>query len=286
MANFSCNRIDYDSCVAFYEQRLSARRARRVQRWLRNCPEIAEQARREAAWRAEVRDHYADLFEEPLPPRLVAAAERDGLAWQPWAAVASAVTLAVVVGWQLGNSQQLQPPATSPATAQVAEKADGPAQPVSQIFNQLQHPNLSGHGYQLTAREVLRPGPRPLVEYRYTNEQGETVKIYARPRLDALAATPKGVDDNAMTPVRWHQNGVDYTLVNGPRALAPHALAQNKAPPTTQRDAMAPTTKCSELGHQLRPGCTRDTLTEKAPAPTASPNTRVSLSTQPQPVAR
>ena len=168
-------------------------------------------------WRAQreaLRKLHKPLLSEPLPPALLAAAQRLNRSqqqfdqWWRWGGMAASVALAFGVGW-LSHGQWSS---LRPQTSQVLAKARGTSQefarqaavahvvyapevrhPVEVTAAQQEHlvqwlskrlgkplkvPNLSAQGYELVGGRLLPGETGARAQFMFQNEGGERVTLY------------------------------------------------------------------------------------------------------------
>ncbi|MFC5522807.1 anti-sigma factor family protein [Polaromonas jejuensis] len=169
------------------------------------------------AWQAQreaLRELHRPLLGEPLPPALLAAAQRLTSSqqqfdqWWRWGGMAASVALAFGVGW-LSHGQWTS---LRPQTSQVLAKARGTGQefarqaavahvvyapevrhPVEVTAAQQEHlvqwlskrlgrplkvPNLSAQGYELVGGRLLPGETGARAQFMFQNESGERVTLY------------------------------------------------------------------------------------------------------------
>lgn len=193
---------------------------------------MADTSRYEYDYERAIADHYGSVLEEPIPPRLLGYSHCRSRRWWTRVGIAASVILAAASGWWLGNQQAGTP---SPGrfaervAAVAAGRADAAAVSSDASRADAKAPDLSGRGYALVARRVVRNTPRLLTELVYENTTGKRVRVYAQPRHPLPPVSPS-VSRLGGTPLaQWHTDNMDYALVADMPAASLQALARTAA---------------------------------------------------------
>jgi anti-sigma factor RsiW len=257
--------IDDERLSAWLDGELDAVAAAEVQAWLAEHPEDAARVRQWDADRQDLRAHYAAVLEEPVPPRLRAAAwQRVG--WPRWAQAAMAAGLLVTGALGGGGAvwQWQQRPGAPAQELLAAGSAQGWVQraalahavyvpePRHAVEVKAQEAHLAGwltrrievpvklfdlhaQGFELIGGRLLPDGPGKSAQLMYQDAQARRVTIYLRKpdRPDEVAFKYERQGELGM--FYWIEDGCGYALVGAlPRetllALA-EAVYQQHAPP-------------------------------------------------------
>jgi anti-sigma factor RsiW len=196
---------------AHLDGQLSPERDREVRDWLAQRP---AEAQRMAAYRSQqdrLRALFSPTLNEPLPPRLYAAAtspQRRRWAWQ--AAAALLLTLAgAAVGWQLHGWQSgrhdnpvlrlaeraavahvvYAPDRRRPVEVDGAHEEQLVAWLSKRMGTTVRAPHLQERGYTLEGGRLL-PGERaPVAQFMYADAQGSRLTLYISNEPTAPAGT-------------------------------------------------------------------------------------------------
>jgi anti-sigma factor RsiW len=194
---------------AFVDGRLDASRRAEVEAWLAERPEEAE---RVAAYRRlgdELRELYAPLLLEAVPPSLAAFASPARARWRGVAAAAGWIAVGVVLGaflgWELHEARPMA--ATTPEVGSAMARraaiahatyspevrhpvevgADQEAHLVAWLSKRLgaplRTPKLEAVGYSLVGGRLLPGDNGPVAHFMYQCNRGTRVTLYVRTEM-------------------------------------------------------------------------------------------------------
>lgn len=197
----------------YVDDRLSPEARAQVEAWLAGRPEEAGRLADYRAQKQALCDLYGPVLDEPLPPRLLAAAAGSGASGGaaatrpgPWSLLRIAAGLAVVsvgvlAGWiargEFGQEARLVA-APAPGLARQAAVAhavyspdvrrpveigaDQEAQLVTWLSKRLgaavKAPKLGSHGYELIGGRLLPGGSGPVAQFMYQDATGQRLTLY------------------------------------------------------------------------------------------------------------
>jgi len=225
--------IDYESCIAFYLDALEATRARDVEAWLRMHPELARRARLDAQAQRQVNRYFAPVLEDPIPPRLVAAAQPAGSRWTGYIALAASIVLSTTAGWWLGATMHTDHPSrTRSASSHLIaplgrQRSPQPVAATVATTTTIPHPDFSSQGYRLIAVKPIRQGNQMQVEFLYQNNHGKQVTVYAQPRSAQPGKHPRLYLHDGLLRIRWQHAGINYSLSGNMSPASLEALARH-----------------------------------------------------------
>ena len=246
-----------DDLHALVDGRLPAEAAAVLRERLLADPQAQATVDAWQAQRAALRDAYARTDDLPLPPSLVAVAERAQRAhdrtvqWWRWGGMAASVLLAFGLGWGAGSQwhggpivntmARLEPARQFAQQAAVAHAVFQPEvrHPVEVPAAQQEHlvqwlskrlgrplkiPLLSAQGYELVGGRLLPGGGGARAQFMYQNSAGQRLTLY----LGALDAAAGGatretafrfLDDGPVPGFYWVDQGFGYAITGQlPRA--------------------------------------------------------------------
>lgn len=234
MADLQHPAIDYECCVAFYDDALPAVQMASVARWLRANPQIAARARRDATRQHALRQHFEHVLYDPVPERLQPARRKSDSRWPGRVGAGAAVMVAAFCGWWLGahsmpgvGAQRFASRIGMPSRDQNVQRVVDAEADTSAAS--LMRPDLSARGYSFVARTVLHGKPQPLTEFLYRNKVGAQIRIYARPQPERLTRTPRLSSHGGVSLVQWREHGIDYALAGPVPKSSLEALAKTAA---------------------------------------------------------
>lgn len=237
---------------AFVDGRLAPGERAAVRARLDADPAAAARVREWREQREALRDLHAGLLDEPVPPALLAAAQRvDERSsrlgrWQRWGGMAASLALAFGIGWgSHGHWRAQQDVAAAPAArarvastfgreAMVAHAVFSPEvrHPVEVEAQQQEHlvqwlskrlnrplkvPNLGQQGYELVGGRLLPGEKGARAQFMYQNPRGERITLYVG-ALDASGAAPSGeaafrfTSQGDLATFYWVDDGFGYAL--------------------------------------------------------------------------
>lgn len=210
----SSNSVTEDELHALMDGRLAPAERAALQTRLATEPAAMATLADWQAQRVALRNLHRSLLDEPLPPALLASAQRAAGSrqqldqWWRWGGTAASVVLAACAGW-LSHEQWIS---MRPDTAQEMAAVQGSAQefarqasvahavyapdvlhPVevsaaqpdhlvqwlsNRLDKQLVLPNLSTFGYQLVGGRLLPGDAGPRAQFMFQNPAGDRVTVY------------------------------------------------------------------------------------------------------------
>ena len=224
----------------------------RVEAWLADHPEDAARARRWAADRDTLREHFAPLADQPLPPALLARVWRgtgpENTGWLErlprWAIVASAAGLLIggallggagVWQWQQREMAGLQArlaAGTAQGWVQRAALAHSVYVPEPRhavevraqeehlarwLTRRIQVPvklfDLRAQGFELVGGRLLPDGPGKSAQLMYQDAHGVRVTIYLRKPEQGTDAEFRYERQGDLGLFYWNEEGCGYALV-------------------------------------------------------------------------
>jgi anti-sigma factor RsiW len=241
-----------DDLHAYIDGELDIERQAAVAEYLKGHPEVARRVDCYRRQRNALREVFAPIAKEPLPPalNLVRIVEkRRGLRAVRWQAVAAAFLLAVgmVAGWGLSENFRPLPAGIGAlareATENYAVYAPDRVRPVEireaevlarwaerRLSRPISVPDLSASGYRFMGGRLVATPHGAAVLFMYDDAEGTRIVLLSR---------TMGVDRDArMAPhaygilggFAWADKGIGYSLVGPvpPRVLEPIATAARK----------------------------------------------------------
>ena len=239
--------IDDDTLHALVDGRLPPGEAARLQARVAQDPELAA---RVAAWRVQrevLRQHLADVPQEPVPLALQTLALKlsrrsDAQArWSRWGGLAAGVVLAFGAGW-IGHAQWSSAtvvagragPAEFARQAVVAHVVYAPElrHPVEVEAAQQEHlvqwlskrlgrplrvPQLADQGFELVGGRLLPADNGARAQFMYQSASGERITLYvgalAQPAgADAATTAFRFVREGQASSFYWVDQGFGYAL--------------------------------------------------------------------------
>jgi anti-sigma factor RsiW len=244
--------ISEDDLHAYIDGALDALRRGEVEAYLVANPDIAERVRGFSQQRTMLRDHFAPVLDEPLPPELnlsrIAGDIRHTGWMSGWRAAAAACLLVAggaAAGW-LGR-EAVAPEATGvtalahEAAANYAVYAPDRVRPVeirageggdladwmgAHLGQPVAPPDLSGSGYRLMGGRVVATAHGPAGLFMYDDDHGSRVVLLTR-RMAAAdkEATMVPQQSGAVATWSWARNGLGYSLAGQRAPGTLHELA-------------------------------------------------------------
>jgi anti-sigma factor RsiW len=238
--------ISEDDLNAYVDRALDATRQAEVEAYLAAHPEVARRVAGFARQRDELRQAFAPIAQEPVPPelnlaRMIEARRRP--ARERWRFAAAAVLLVaagVGAGWAARGS--LAPEGTSArsglaALAQEASdsykvfsadqarpveiRAPNQADLVDWISTRLQHPvsvpDLTASGFRFMGGRLVATAHGPAGLIMYDDDKGMRLVMLVRPMATDKNAPMAPHEDGRVAGFAWAENGIGYSLV-GPAA--------------------------------------------------------------------
>lgn len=248
---------------ALVDNRLSPERQREVEAWLAGRPEDAGRVEAYRAQTDALRVLFDPVLQEPVPPRLQAAARRRALSW-PAQSLAAGLLVALIgggAGWSLrgglADSGRTVPVAGQATPAPTLASAAGFAQravvahavytpdqrrPVEidaahqdqlvawlskRMGAPMRPPHLQALGYALEGGRLLPGGEGPVAQFMYRDAGGARLTLYVSNEVaDVESGKPI-----AGTAFRFAQQGelAVFYWVDGPFGYAISAAADREA---------------------------------------------------------
>lgn len=232
---------------AWLDGELDTAAAAEVQAWLQANPEAAARVQQWAADRDALRGHFAQVLNEPVPPRLSAVAWQP-VAWPRWAQAAAVAGL-LVTGAVIGGAAVWQwRPGRSGAelAAAQAPRADGAPQGwvrraalahsvyvpeprhAVEVRAQEEHLarwltrridmpvhlfNLQAQGFELVGGRLLPDGNGKSAQLMYQDAQGRRVTVYLRRPEQAVETQFRYERQGDLGLFYWVEEGCGYALV-------------------------------------------------------------------------
>lgn len=205
--------ISEDDLHAYADGRLSADRATLVEAWLATHPEQRVEV---YAWRAQsaaLHGGFDAVLDEPIPARLLPAANASSWPKAKLAAAAAWALLGGVAGFVLRGAHEAAPASTMSAAASLPRQAavahavfvpevrhpvevgaDQEAHLVTWLSKrlgaELKPPHLDAAGYRLVGGRLLPGDTRGVAQFMYENDAKQRLTLYVQP--DAGTASPAG----------------------------------------------------------------------------------------------
>jgi anti-sigma factor RsiW len=225
--------ISDSDLMAHVDGRLAPARAAEVEAWLAEHP---DEAARVAALRQDrdaLRAAYGPIAAEPLPARLVAAAERAAApAWRRVAAAALIFVLGGAVGWAggyfihgqeperrdvvraaIGAHRVFIPEVRHPVEVTASEEAHLVAWLSKKLGHKLRAPDLTPHGFRLVGGRLLSDNGRPAALFMYENASGLRITIHcvAEPGEGETAFRYREID--GVAAFYWIDEKLAYAVI-------------------------------------------------------------------------
>ncbi|WP_378134880.1 anti-sigma factor family protein [Chelatococcus sp. GCM10030263] len=234
--------ISEDDLNAYVDRALDAARQAEVEAYLAAHPDVARRVAGFARQRDQLREAFAPIAQEPVPPelsltRMIEARRRP--ARDHWRVAAAAVLLLAAGaggGWLARGS--VTPPASGlaalareasdsykvfsvdqarPVEIRAADQADL----VNWISTRLQHPvavpDLAASGFRFMGGRLVATAHGPAGLLMYDNDKGMRLVMLVRPMATDKNAPMAPHDDGSVAGFAWAENGIGYSLV-GPAA--------------------------------------------------------------------
>jgi anti-sigma factor RsiW len=237
--------ITEDDLHAFVDLALTPARQAEITEYLAAHPDVAERVEDYRAQRAALREAFAPIAEEPVPPelnvaRMASARRRARLS--TWRAAAAVLLLlgGGLSGWSL-HAWREQAPIGITALAQEAAasyavfapdhirpveiRADDGASLIAWASERLGHPvtvpDLAVAGYRFMGGRLVATARGPAILFMYDDDRGTRLVILSRPMAAERDAPMAEYVDDDVIGFAWADAGIGYSLV-GP--LAPDRL--------------------------------------------------------------
>lgn len=230
MRRESSRGIDHETCVAYYRDALSPRRAAQVRAYLDANPGEARLATVDAEHDRAIAQSLEGPLHEPIPARLRFEARPAAKRWQARLAPVAMIVVSAVVGWWFGGMAVTTEPDTT-FTERVLSAAQQPAaqattRTVATVPMRVTPPDLSLQGYRLVHWQRLEHAEPVLIEFVYRNAGGEQVRIYAETSPEEEHSVPVVTSRDGMSLAQWREGDTRYALVANLPKLSLQTLAQ------------------------------------------------------------
>lgn len=246
----SARPISEDDLHSYVDGELDAVRRVEVEAYLAEQPDVARRVQEFADQRAELRDLFAPIAQEPVPAELgtahLAAARRRPSVFPKWGSMAAAVAMLVVgagAGWY-GRGELDQPPIGVAALAQEASAsfvayASDYARPVEVraddsdgllrwMSNRLKRPvvapDLTASGYRFMGGRVVPTTHGPAGMLMYDDDKGSRLVMLMRPMKEG-SVPMSDQSAGGLSGYAWAQDSMGYSLTGDVAASVLHPIA-------------------------------------------------------------
>ena len=225
--------ISDNDLQAFVDGRLAPARAAEVEAWLNERPDEASRIAALRQDRDALRATYGPIAAEPLPTRLVAAAERaHAPAWRRAAAAVLLFAVGAAAGWAagyygrphdperpdvvraaIGAHRVFIPEVRHPVEVSANEEAHLVQWLSKKLGHPLKAPDLSANGFRLVGGRLLSENGRPAALFMYENRYGLRITIYcvAEPAEGATAFRYREID--GIAAFYWIDEKLAYAVI-------------------------------------------------------------------------
>lgn len=232
---------------AYIDGQLDERRRRKVEAYLAQNPDIAEEVEDYLQYNAVFKHAYShDIDDSPVPLRLLSVLNRPVKRIWPAVARNAAVIVLCALSAGAGWVSAYSPSATNaPASSghvmvdrflqQIAINSEqaslheggqplatldidmsGHMDPLNwltqKVALEMQAPDLNAAGYSLEGRQLINRGGQEFVELTYRDQQGQPVNLYMRTRWDKNAPSIEFAQQNGMSIAHWQEGPLVYAL--------------------------------------------------------------------------
>lgn len=234
--------IDRDDLHGFVDGRLAPEAQKRIEAWLARNPEDAAAVHAYRLQNNRLRETFASVLEEPLPPALQAAvmpkgaaAPKAGPGLRPgWALAASVMLLLVggaggwlLHGWQgapgraggsfaeqaLGAHRVFVSEVRHPVEVGAEQEAHLVAWLSKRLGTQLRAPDMRPAGFELVGGRLLAEGARPAAQLMYEDAGGRRLTVYLRAAEGAERTAFRFATKNGVSAFYWIDEDYAYALV-------------------------------------------------------------------------
>ncbi|GBD49848.1 anti-sigma factor family protein [Methylopila sp. Yamaguchi] len=242
--------ISEDDLQAYVDDALPDDRRRYVSAYLAANPDVADRVRRLSEQRDQLREAYAPVLREPVPPelnlgRIVAARRQPRFA--SWRSVAAAVALLALGGgggW-IGRGLT-QPTATGvtalaleasqsfttyasdhgrPVELRAADSAELVAWMSKRLNAKVTAPDLTASGYRFMGGRIVPTAHGPAGMFMYDDDRGQRLVMLMRPMASSGDAPMSEHEIGRIGGVAWARAGMGYSLVGDAAPKDIHPLA-------------------------------------------------------------
>jgi len=229
---------------AYVDGQLNERSRRRVEAWLAQHPDAAEEVRDYMRYNALLREAYQGAETEPVPLRLLSVINRSPRRLAPAALRTAAVVLLCALsagsGWQAavnqysaagtGNSmvenflQQIASndhsagtiPGPDSQIEKVALNMSGQIDPLNwltqKVALEMQAPDLSPAGYRLEGRQLITRNGQEFVALTYRNNDDDNIGLFMKTRWDKQPPIIEFMHQNDTAIAHWQEGPLVYAL--------------------------------------------------------------------------
>jgi len=242
--------ISEEDLQAYVDDALDGVRRSEVEEYLERHLDVADRIDGYARQRDALRQAFAPIAEEPLPPELVLsqlmAARRAPFRF-PWRAAAAAVLflgLGGLGGWAIRDARPVQPGGIAALAQEASDSykvyasdharpveinAAGEADLVKWVSNRLQHPivvpNLTSAGYRFMGGRLVATSHGPAGMFLYDDDRGTRLAVLVRPMTTEQDTTMSESADGPVAGFTWADQGIGYSMVSAVPAATLHPLA-------------------------------------------------------------
>ncbi|MDR4305930.1 anti-sigma factor [Chelatococcus sambhunathii] len=236
-----------DDLQAYVDDELDAGRRAEVEAYLADRPDVARRVAELAAQRADLREAFGPIAEEPVPAELgiarLVADRRKVSAFPRWGSMAAAVAMLIVgagAGWYGRGQFEPRRPVGVAALAQEASAsfvtyASDHSRPVELkagdsdgllrwISNRLKRPvtlpDLSASGYRFMGGRVVPTPHGPAAMLMYDDDRGSRLVMLMRPMQERFVPMSDQSADG-VSGFAWAQDSMGYSLTGD---IAPSVL--------------------------------------------------------------
>ncbi|MET1027100.1 MAG: anti-sigma factor [Dongiaceae bacterium] len=242
--------ISEEDLQAYVDDALDGARRSEVEEYLERHLDVAGRIDGYARQRDTLRQAFAPIAEEPLPPELALSqlmAVRRTRFHFPWRAAAAAILflgLGGIGGWAI---RAATPPQQNGIAALAQEATDsynvyasdharpveinaaGEADLVKWVSNRLQHPvvvpNLTDAGYRFMGGRLVATSHGPAGMFLYDDDQGTRLAVLVRPMSVDQDADMSESAEGPVAGFTWADQGIGYSMVSAAPAATLHPLA-------------------------------------------------------------
>ena len=256
--------VTEDDLHAYVDGALDSARREEIALYLEGHPEVALRVEDYSHQRRELRDAFAPVAEEPLPPELTLAhlierqrAPARPAYWQRGMPIAAAVLLLLAGGaggWSLHSLRPAAPlsatngsaPAEGiaalaqeasynyavfaadrrrPVELRADSRAELQAWASARLGPPVSAPDLAASGYRFMGGRLVATPHGPAVLFLYDNDKGSRLALLSRPMAADQNAAMTPLDTDSVRGFSWAKGGIGFSLVGTAPAATLHPLA-------------------------------------------------------------
>lgn len=236
---------------AYVDGQLNKEGQRRVEDYLESHPEALEQVRDYQLLNDKLRQHYAPVLEEPIPPHYLQPRQRRDW-WRPLRSLAAAgflLALGISIGLYLGTDLELADDTRLAETDHVVAEAamayavyspevrhpvevrgDQEEHLVSwlskRMGQQIKAPKLDSFGMHLLGGRLLASEDGPGALLMYENAEGKRVILYACISAGQKATAFQFAQQKDISVFYWFDNSISYALAGEINRSELYSLAE------------------------------------------------------------